>query len=244
MSAPLPYTHLLRHPPAQARSAARVEALLDAAAGLLADHEPEEITIRDLTAAAGVPTGTLYQFFDDRDTVLQALAVRFLASMPAVLDGVPAAGPADWATTVDRVVDAYAAMIREHPAIRRLWLSGTLDAATRRIEQETDSTIAARLGALLQEQAGVARGTLDAATRRIERETDSTIATRLGDVLQQQAGSAHGTDDQWQALVALIDGLLRHAFREDPDGDSAALREGRVAARAYAAVVLGLVQAT
>lgn len=138
--------------------------------------------------------------------MLQALAVRFLASMPGVLDGVLAPGPGDWATTVDRVVDAYAAMIREHPAIRRLWLSGTLDAAT----------------------------------RRIERETDSTIATRLGDVLQQQAGSAHGTDDQWQALVALIDGLLRHAFREDPDGDAVALREGRRAARAYVAVVLRL----
>ena len=83
------------------------------------------------------------------------------------------------------MVDGYAAMVREHPAIRRLWLSGTLDAATRRLERETDATIATRLGALLREQAG---------TRR-------------------------GTPEQWRTLVALIDGLLRHAFTEDPDGD-------------------------
>ena len=47
---------------------------------------------------------------------------------------------------------------REHPAIRRLWLSGALDAATRRVERETDATIATRLGALLRAQAGTRRG--------------------------------------------------------------------------------------
>ena len=74
-SAP-PYAHLLKRQPAQARSAERVEALLDAAAKLLEDREPEAVTVRDLATAAGVPTGTLYQFFEDKDAVLQALAVR------------------------------------------------------------------------------------------------------------------------------------------------------------------------
>lgn len=206
MTGPSPYAHLLKRRPAQERSARRIEALLDAAARLLEDREPEAITVRDLAAAAGVPTGTLYQFFDDRDAVLQALAVRYLAAMPGVLGDTPAAGSASWSRTVDGVVDGYAAMIRAHPAIRRLWLSGTLDAATRRLERETDATIAARLGALLR----------------------------------AQAGSRRGTPEQWRTLVALIDGLLRHAFAEDPDGDPAALREGRRAARAYAAAALGV----
>lgn len=204
MTEPLAYAHLLKRHPVQARSAARVEALLDAAAGLLREQEPDAITVRDLAAAAGVPTGTLYQFFDDKEAVLQALAVRFLAAMPEVLDAALAAGK-DWPGTVGKVVDAYAAMVREHPAIRRLWLSGTLDAATRRIERATDATIAARLGARLREQ----------------------------------SGSRRGATQQWQTLVALIDGLLRHAFAEVPDGDPVALREARRAARAYAAAVLG-----
>ena len=205
MSGSPAYAHLLKRRPAQARSARRVEALLDAAADLLRDREPEALTVRDLAAGAGVPTGTLYQFFEDKDAVLQALAVRFLAAMPEVLDAaLPAAG-GTWADTVGRVVDGYAAMVRRHPAIRRLWLSGALDAATRRAERETDATLAERLGARLREQAG---------TRR-------------------------GTAAQWRTLVALIDGLLRHAFSEEPDGDPAALREARRAARAYAGVVLG-----
>ena len=204
MSSPAPYAPILKRRPAQARSARHIEALLDAAADLLRDRQPEAITVRDLAAAAGVPTGTIYQFFDDKDAVLQALAVRFLSEMPEVLDVAPASARDDWPGTVGAVVDGYAAMVREHPAIRRLWLSGTLDAATRRVERATDATIAARLGALLREQ----------------------------------AGSRRGTAEQWRTLVALIDGLLRHAFAEDPGGDPTALREARRAARAYAGVVL------
>lgn len=205
MSDPAAYAHVLKRRPAQARSARRVEALLDAAAELLRDREPEDVTVRDLAAVAGVPTGTLYQFFDDKDAVLQALAVRFLAAMPGVLDGAPAAGRGDWADTVGRVVDAYAAMVRGHPAIRSLWLSGALDSAT----------------------------------RRLEREADATLATRLGALLREQSGSRRGTPAQWRTLVAVIDGLLRHAFTEDPAGDAVALREARRAARAYAGAVLG-----
>ncbi len=205
MSEPLPYAHLLKRRPAQARSAERVEALLDAAAHLLEDREPEAVTVRDLAAAAGVPTGTLYQFFEDKDTVLQALAVRFLAAMPGVLDGALDSATDDWGRTLDRVVDGYAEIVRAHPAFRRLWLSGTLDAATRHLEHETDAAIAARLGA----------------------------------TLRRQAGSRRGAPAQWRALAALINGLLVHVFTEDPQGDPAALRETRRAARAYAAAILG-----
>lgn len=201
-----PYAHVLRRRPAQARSARRIEALLDAAAELLRDCEPEDITVRDLTAAAGVPTGTLYQFFEDKDAVLQALAVRFLADMPGVLERALGSGGVDWAGTVGRVLDGYAAMVREHPAIRRLWLAGTLDGAT----------------------------------RRLERETDTMLATRLGRLLAEQSGGRRGTPEQWRTLIALMDGLLHHAFTEDPSGDAIALREARRAARAYAAAVLGV----
>ncbi|MBJ7472018.1 MAG: TetR family transcriptional regulator [Solirubrobacteraceae bacterium] len=200
----LPYAALLKRRPTQARSAQRVEAILDAAAELLRDREPEQIMVRDLASQASVPTGTIYQFFADRDTVLQALALRFLAAMPDVLDSV-LDEPTDWPRMLDAVVDAYATMFRQHPAIRRLWLSGKLDAATRHVERETDARIAVRLGAAVQELA------------------------------QTSAGEA----SQWRALVALIDGLLRHAFTDDATGDEQALAEAKRAARAYAGDVLG-----
>jgi len=152
------YAHLLKRVPVQERSVRRVDAILDAAAELLRDLEVEAVTVRDLAGGAGVPTGTLYQFFEDKDMVLRALAVRFVAAMPAVLDDVLAAEGDDWARTIGRVLDTYAAVVRAHPAIRRLWLSGVMDTATRDLERATDATIAVRLGARLREQAGVRRG--------------------------------------------------------------------------------------
>lgn len=204
MTPSAPYGHLLKRRPAQARSARRVDAILDAAAELLRDQEPADLTIRDLATAAAVPTGTIYQFFESKDTVLQALAVRFLAAMPDVLD---AALDDDrrWDRTLARVIDGYAAMVRGHPAIRRLWISGTLDAAT----------------------------------LALERETDARLAARLGTALRRRAGTRRGTQAQWETLVALINGLLQHAFSKDEDGDPIALREAHRAARAYAASVLG-----
>lgn len=204
MTADPPYAHILRRTPSQDRSVQRVEAILDAAADLLHNRDPEQITVRELAHAAGVPTGTVYQFFADKDAVLQALAVRFVAGFPAVLDEATAMPGGTWNDTIERVVLAYAAAVRAHPAIRRLWLSGTLDAATRQIERETDATIAAALGA----------------------------------ALQRQAASLRGTAAQWEVLVALINGLLVHAFTADPDGDEDILREAVRAADAYAGAIL------
>ena len=209
MTGPLPYAHLLKRQPSQVRSIERVQAILDAAADVLRTHEPEAVTVRDLADRADVPTGTLYQFFEDKDAVFQALAVRFLADMPSVLDAALARSAhgrraGDWTSALEQVVVEYAAMVRRHPAIRRLWLSGSLDAATRRLEGSTDAAIAARLGAALNARAG---------TRR-------------------------GTAAQWRTLVALVDGLLRFAFSLDPDGDRVTLREARRAAVAYARTVL------
>lgn len=207
MSEPTPaYAHLLKRRPAQARSAQRVEAILDATAGLLAGADPAALGIRDIAGAAGVPTGTIYQFFEDKDAVLQALAARFIDGMPDVMDAALGRRATTWGATLDHVVGGFAAMVREHPAIRRLWLSGALDEATRRREQAVDADLASRLGALLRDR----------------------------------AGSTRGRPHQWRTLVALIDGLLRHAFALDEAGDEDALREVRRAARAYAAAVLGV----
>jgi AcrR family transcriptional regulator len=206
VSGPAAYAHLLKRVPGQNRSVRRVDAILDAAADLLRDREPDEIAMRELADAAGVPTGTIYQFFADKQAVLQALALRFNAAMPEVLESGPARA-GDWASVIDHVVDGYAAMFRRHPAIRALWLTGALDAATRRAEVATDAT----------------------------------IAQRLGDLLTDRTPGATGSRPEWRTLVALIDGLLRHAFAEDPGGDETALREARRAARAYAGVVLGVV---
>ena len=140
------YAGLLKRTPVQVRSAKRVDAILDATAAALEQGGLEALTMRSVAAGAGVPTGTIYQFFADRETLIQALAVRYVSASTTPLDHVLAA-PGGWSVKVDLLVDHYADMLRSTPAIRILWLAGVMDAATRRLAIEADDQIAERLGA-------------------------------------------------------------------------------------------------
>ena len=65
---------LPRRVPKQARSRARVDAILKAARRLIGDGG--EATMSEIADAAGVPIASLYQYFPDKTAVLRALMVR------------------------------------------------------------------------------------------------------------------------------------------------------------------------
>ncbi len=89
-----------------------MDAILDAAGNLLADGDLDAVTIRAVADTAGVPTGTIYQFFEDKQTVLQALAVRYVAATQERLTQVLDVSDGDWRDDVARVVDGYAALLK------------------------------------------------------------------------------------------------------------------------------------
>ena len=63
-----------RKRPRQARSRALVEAILDAAAHILAQHGREALTTNAVAVKAGVSVGSLYQYFPNRDAIIAAVA--------------------------------------------------------------------------------------------------------------------------------------------------------------------------
>lgn len=152
---PPPYAHLLKRLPVQARSAARVDAILDAAADVLAGGDLGALTIRAVADVAGVPTGTIYQFFADKQALLQAVAVRYVAATHDTLRVALAPTDGTWCDDLDRVIDGYADMVRAAPAMRVLWLSDAFDSTTMSLAEEADDEIARRLAAHLQARAGV-----------------------------------------------------------------------------------------
>jgi len=62
----------------QQRSRERVERILDACAELLDEVGSDALTVTAVARRAGVPTGTVYQFFDGRIGLLRHLALRHL----------------------------------------------------------------------------------------------------------------------------------------------------------------------
>lgn len=65
--------------PVQARSRRKMDAILDATAGLLAGPGLEAVSMLAIAQAAGVPTATVYHYFENRIAVLAALAERTMA---------------------------------------------------------------------------------------------------------------------------------------------------------------------
>jgi len=72
----------------------KYEKLLDTLEALLRDREASDITLADLSEAAGVPTASVYHFFPNRDACLTALAERYFNESTHLLDVVPA--PHEW----------------------------------------------------------------------------------------------------------------------------------------------------
>ncbi len=71
----------LRNRPRQARSAARVELLLDVAAEVFEEVGYDAATTNLVAARADVPVGTLYRWFPDKAALAEALTDRYLARL-------------------------------------------------------------------------------------------------------------------------------------------------------------------
>lgn len=65
-----------RKQPRQGRSISTVEAIVEAAARLLERRQFEDFNTNVIAALAGVSTGSLYQYYPDKEAVLRALVVR------------------------------------------------------------------------------------------------------------------------------------------------------------------------
>lgn len=67
--------------PQQARSQQRVNKILDQAAQIFATSGYEAATTNQIAAAAGVPIGSVYEFFPNKQAILHALVERYLSQL-------------------------------------------------------------------------------------------------------------------------------------------------------------------
>jgi AcrR family transcriptional regulator len=74
----------LRNRPRQARSAARVELLLDVAEEVFEEVGYDAATTNLVASRAGVPVGTLYRWFPDKAALAEALTDRYLDGLVAL----------------------------------------------------------------------------------------------------------------------------------------------------------------
>jgi AcrR family transcriptional regulator len=77
-----------RKSPVQARSAASVEAILEATIQVLLSVGKEQLTTTKVALRAGVSVGTLYQYFPNKSALLQAVLKRHLGEVAEAVERV------------------------------------------------------------------------------------------------------------------------------------------------------------
>lgn len=110
---------LARRAPRQARALHKVGLILEATQRLLEEGDIAALTTNAIASTAGVSIGTLYQYFDDKDAILEALTERELGGLAErvaqVLQGPPPDAPGGRVPLlVHAVLDAYGGRRRVH----------------------------------------------------------------------------------------------------------------------------------
>ncbi|HWH25654.1 MAG TPA: TetR/AcrR family transcriptional regulator [Pseudolysinimonas sp.] len=119
---------LIRNEPVQARSTARLAALLDAAAEVISEIGYERLTTAMVAERAGASIGTVYRYFPDRIAVLQSLAARNLErSTKIVLDAIADESHVDWYAAFAGSMRAFTYEFRDEPGFASLRFGDVLD---------------------------------------------------------------------------------------------------------------------
>lgn len=118
----LTHYHWLRTEPVQARSRARVDAILDAADLVFLQRGYAAATTNHVAAAAGTSIGSLYRFFPDKEALLVALAQRYGARMLEIAREVTPEDPRGYtvAGMVARGIDTFNHFLLMNPGFRTI----------------------------------------------------------------------------------------------------------------------------
>lgn len=197
----------LRRSPRQVRGQQRVEAILAAAAILFDEVGYDATTTNAIAARASTAIGSLYQFFPDKEAILDALAERYLGELRAIYDGALDAEALrlPLPDLLDRVIDPLAGFYAANRGIRPLVHGASrgspLGAAAAPLAvafvQRVDGILAARAPALDPERrrlvaeivVGVVKGALPLAADDLGRrlivvaETKRLLLAYLGPML-------------------------------------------------------------
>jgi AcrR family transcriptional regulator len=136
-----------RRRPSQERSRDRVERILDATAALLGETPVDKITTAAIAEKAGVPIGSLYQYFPNKLSVLAELARRVMAEVDLKTATLIAGdfGVLPWDQAIDRAIDATMQGYREQPGYAQLLLSIRPTPEFGAITDESNERVAAML---------------------------------------------------------------------------------------------------
>lgn len=139
-----------RKRPMQERSRAKFEHLLTSARKLLIDVGFESFTCEEVAQRAGLPIGTLYQFFQNKYVVVCELdrqdAVGVRDELARFAEEIPTL---DWQELLERLVDHMAELWASDPSRRAVWYAMQSTPATRATAAVIERELAGEVARIL-----------------------------------------------------------------------------------------------
>jgi AcrR family transcriptional regulator len=192
-----------RKPPQQSRSRVTVTAILDATIRIFERENYEAATTTHIAEVAGISIGTLYQYFADRDAILDALQDRELERATEMLEHALSSTDARSGPEIARrVVAGLMQLYRAAPALHRvLVIEGLRVTPTERV-QAFDLRMVQRIrGFLASTPVPIRRTNLDVAAFVAYHSVRATMLARLLEPV---------TFDDDELVDELVDLVLRY----------------------------------
>lgn len=197
----------IRNEPVQARSTARLAALLDSAAAVIAEIGYERLTTAMVAERAGASIGTVYRYFPDRIAVLQSLAARHTERLLTRLADELAAGR--HASALDAVlgcVDVITDLFRTEPGYSSLRAGDVIDLQPPVADTTANAQVAEAVADALVAHYGVAdSGDVRMAIGTAVEVADALVARAFA---RDAQGDAALLDEARRAVRAVLAGRL------------------------------------
>lgn len=131
-----------RKEPVQARSRARFDRILDAAAELLLETGVDLISTKDIAAAADVSVASLYQYFPDKAAIIATLAERYNAVSRACVGAcmAPVAASDDLPGALAGMMEGYFDFFSAVPAGRAIWEASQSDKRLQTLQKDEEAS--------------------------------------------------------------------------------------------------------
>lgn len=141
-----------RRVPVQERSRARVETILEAAAGVAVEQGVDALNTRSIAQHAGLSVSSIYQYFASVDEIVFELIARDMEEMDNQFATDLGALPEyTLSGVVETVMRAFVTVYRRRPAFVEIWLRGRTTAAVQAYGREHNVRIAAQLRTFLDD---------------------------------------------------------------------------------------------
>jgi AcrR family transcriptional regulator len=164
-------------PRRQQRGLQRIEEILDAAERVFADDGYDAATTNQIASAAGISPGSLYQYFDNKKAIAEALCHRYIEQLTSsesqILD--PALADLPLEAMVDRVIDPMVAFNLAHPAAKSLLAGADLAPDLAEATKELHDTLCGGVERLIEARVP----TMPAAERQLVAEVSVSIYAGL-----------------------------------------------------------------